>query len=1064
MEQLTGRPKEELIQDLQGVIFRIPASEPAKYVTADEYLSGNVRNKLVAAEAAAKTDPEFLINAEALKKVIPKDLSAGEISVRLGATWIPQEDIQQFVMELLTPSSYAEGRIKVRYTAINGDWFIENKSSDYGNVKANSTYGTKRASAYRIIEDTLNLRDVRIFDYVYDENGNKKAVFNHKETTAAQAKQEVIKQAFADWIWKDPERRNRLVRSYNDTFNSVRPREYDGSHITFGGISPEITLRPHQVNAIAHILYGGNTLLAHKVGAGKTFEMVAAAQESKRLGLCQKSMFVVPNHLVGQWASEYLRLYPSANILVARKQDFETANRKKFCGRIATGDYDAVIIGHSQFEKIPMSLERQFNMLQQQLDDIERGIDDIQKSNGEQFTVKQLMKTRKSIQNKLDKLNDTKRKDTVIDFEELGVDRLFIDESHFYKNLYLYTKMRNVGGIAQTEAQKSSDLFMKCRYLDEITGSRGTIFATGTPVSNSMVELYSVQRYLQYDTLMQNGLQHFDSWASTFGETVTALELAPEGTNYRTKTRFAKFYNLPELMQMFREVADIQTADMLKLPVPKVNYHNIKTKPSEIQTEMVANLAKRAEKVRARAVEPNIDNMLKITNDGRKLALDQRMIDPMLPDDPDSKVNACVDNVYRIWEEHADTKATQLVFCDLSTPKNDGSFNIYDDIRGKLTERGIPAEQVRFIHEATTDAQKKELFAKVRSGEVRVLLGSTPKMGAGTNVQDRLIAIHNLDCPWRPSDLEQRQGRIERQGNLFPEVEVYRYVTEQTFDAYLYQLVESKQKFISQIMTSKSPVRSAEDVDEVALSFAEVKMLATGDERFKEKMDLDIQVSKLRVLKQSYLSEHYDLEDRILQQFPKLIKEYKERIAGYEADTALAEQHKPQGEDKFCPMTLQGVTYAEKADAGQMLLALCKENPQSKPAEIGSYRGFKLEVYYDPVNSNYCLNLCGKSRHKVELGSDALGNLTRIENELSRLSVMLTAAKTRKEEIVTQLENAKVEVEKPFAFEEELKEKTDRLNALNIELNLNEKDPSAIDTEPEQGDEPPERKCANRER
>ena len=1064
MEELTSKEQAEIIRDLQGVIFKIPHSEPAKYVTADEYLSGNVRNKLVIAETASKVDPELIINAEALKKVIPKDLSAGEISVRLGATWIPQEDIQQFVMELLTPSSYAESKIKVRYTAMNGDWFIENKSSDYGNVKADSTYGTKRASAYRIIEDTLNLRDVRIFDYVYDEHGNKKAVFNHKETTAAQAKQEVIKQAFQDWIWKDPERRNRLVRSYNDTFNSVRPREYDGSHITFGGISPEITLRPHQVNAIAHILYGGNTLLAHKVGAGKTFEMVAAAQESKRLGLCEKSMFVVPNHLVGQWASEYLRLYPSANILVARKQDFETANRKKFCGRIATGDYDAVIIGHSQFEKVPMSLERQYNMLQEQLDDIERGIDDIQRSNGEQFTVKQLMKTRKAIQNKLDKLNDTKRKDTVIDFEELGVDRLFIDESHFYKNLYLYTKMRNVGGIAQTEAQKSSDLFMKCRYLDEITGSRGTIFATGTPVSNSMVELYSVQRYLQYDTLMQNGLQHFDSWASTFGETVTALELAPEGTNYRAKTRFAKFYNLPELMQMFREVADIQTADMLKLPVPKVNYHNIKTKPSEIQTEMVANLAKRAEKVRARAVEPNIDNMLKITNDGRKLALDQRMIDPMLPDDPNSKVNACVDNVYRIWEEHADTKATQLVFSDLSTPKNDGSFNIYDDIRGKLTERGIPAEQVRFIHEATTDAQKKELFAKVRSGEVRVLLGSTPKMGAGTNVQDRLIAIHNLDCPWRPSDLEQRQGRIERQGNMFPEVEVYRYVTEQTFDAYLYQLVESKQKFISQIMTSKSPVRSAEDVDEVALSFAEVKMLATGDERFKEKMDLDIQVSKLRVLKQSYLSEHYDLEDRILQQFPKLIKEYEERITGYEADTALAEQHKPQGEDKFCPMTLQGVTYTEKAAAGQMLLAVCKEYPLSQPTEIGSYRGFQLEVYYDTINSHYCLNLCGKCRHKVELGSDALGNLTRIENELSKLPVKLEATKTRKGETISQLENAKVEVEKPFAFEEELKEKTDRLNALNIELNLDEKDPSAIDTEPEQGDEPPERKCANRER
>ena len=768
MEQLTGKTQEELIADLQGVIFRIPAAEPARYVTADEYLSGNVRAKLVTAEAAAKNDPELAVNVEALKQVIPQDLSAAEISVRLGTTWIPQEDIQRFVMELLTPSSYAMGRLKVRYTPMNGDWFIENKSSDIGNVKADSTYGTKRASAYRIIEDTLNLRDTRIFDYVYDEHGNKKAVFNAKETTAAQAKQEVIKQAFQDWIWKDPERRNRLVRYYNDTFNSVRPREYDGSHITFGGISPEITLRPHQVNAIAHILYGGNTLLAHKVGAGKTFEMVAAAQESKRLGLCNKAMFVVPNHLVGQWASEYLRLYPSANILVTRKQDFETGNRKKFCSRIATGDYDAVIIGHSQFEKIPMSIERQREQLQRQLDDIERGIDDVQESKGEQFTVKQLMKTRKGIKAKLDKLNDTKRKDTVIDFEQLGVDRLFIDESHFYKNLYLYTKMRNVGGIAQTEAQKSSDLFMKCRYLDKITGNRGTIFATGTPVSNSMVELYSVERYLQYDTLVQNGLQHFDSWASTFGETVTALELAPEGTNYRAKTRFAKFFNLPELMLMFREVADIQTADMLKLPVPKVNYHNVKTKPSEIQTEMVAGLAKRAEKVRARLVEPNLDNMLKITNDGRKLALDQRMIDPMLPDDPDSKVNACIDNVYRIWEEHADTRATQLIFCDLSTPKNDGTFNVYDDIREKLIARGVLAEQIRFIHEATTDAQKKELFGKVRSGEVRVLLGSTPKMGAGTNVQDRLIAIHNLDCPWRPSDV----GRILRTFKIKKNVEV----------------------------------------------------------------------------------------------------------------------------------------------------------------------------------------------------------------------------------------------------------------------------------------------------
>ena len=1064
MEQLTGKTQAELVQDLQGVIFKVPNCEPISYVAADEYLSGNVRNKLTVAKLAAKNDPELAVNVEALKKVIPKDLSAAEISVRLGATWIPQEDIQRFVMGLLTPSSYAAGRLKVRYTPINGDWFIENKSSDMGNVKADSTYGTKRASAYRIIEDTLNLRDTRIFDYVYDEHGNKKALFNAKETTAAQAKQEVVKQAFQDWIWKGPERRNRLVRYYNDTFNSVRPREYDGSHITFGGISPEITLRPHQVNAIAHILYGGNTLLAHKVGAGKTFEMVAAAQESKRLGLCQKSMFVVPNHLVGQWASEYLRLYPSANILVTTKQDFETGNRKKFCGRIATGDYDAVIIGHSQFEKILMSIERQREQLEKQLDDIERGIDDVQASKGEQFTVKQLMKTRKAIKTKLEKLNDTKRKDTVIDFEQLGVDRIFIDESHFYKNLYLYTKMRNVGGIAQTEAQKSSDLFMKCRYLDEITDNRGTVFATGTPVSNSMVELYSVQRYLQYDTIAQNGLQHFDSWASTFGETVTALELAPEGTNYRAKTRFAKFYNLPELMQMFREVADIQTDDMLKLPVPTVNYHNIKTKPSEIQTEMVASLAKRAEKVRARLVEPNIDNMLKITNDGRKLALDQRMIDPMLPDAPGSKVNACVDNVYRIWEEYADTKATQLVFCDLSTPKNDGTFNVYDDMREKLVARGIPAEQVRFIHEATTDAQKKELFGKVRSGEVRVLFGSTPKMGAGTNVQDRLIAIHNLDCPWRPSDLEQRQGRIERQGNMFPEVEVYRYVTEQTFDAYLYQLVESKQKFISQIMTSKSPVRSAEDVDEVALSFAEVKMLATGDARFKEKMDLYIQVSKLRVLKQSYLSEHYDLEDRVLKYYPQTIKEYEERIAGYENDAALTEQHKPQGEDKFCPMTLKGVTYTEKADAGEMLLAICKDYPMSAPTEIGSYRGFRMEIYYDTVNAHYCINLCGKAKHKVDLGADALGNLTRIENEIGKIPARLEAAKTRKAENLEQLANAKTEVLKPFAFEDELKEKTDRLNALNIELNLDEKDTPVMDTEPEQENEQPEKKTPSWER
>ena len=1058
MEQLTGRPQEELIGDLRGVIFKVPNTEPARYVTADEYLSGNVRYKLTAARIAAKADPELSINVEALEKVIPKDLPASEIAVRLGTTWIPQEDIQQFMMELLTPSSYAAQRLKVRYTPMNGDWFIENKNSDVGNVKADSTYGTKRASAYRIIEDTLNLKDTRIFDYIYDEHGNKKAVFNAKETTAAQAKQEVIKQAFADWIWKDAERRSRLTRYYNDTFNNTRPREYDGSHIVFGGISPEITLRPHQVNAIAHILYGGNTLLAHKVGAGKTFEMVAAAQESKRLGLCQKSMFVVPNHLVGQWASEYLRLYPSANILVTTKQDFETGNRKKFCGRIATGDYDAVIIGHSQFEKIPMSIERQEQQLMRQLDDIERGIDEVQSSHGEQFTVKQLMKTRKAIMTKLEKLNDTKRKDTVIDFEQLGVDRLFIDESHFYKNLYLYTKMRNVGGIAQTEAQKSSDLFMKCRYLDEITGNRGVIFATGTPISNSMVELYSVQRYLQYDTLLRNGLQHFDAWASTFGETITALELAPEGTNYRAKTRFAKFHNLPELMLMFREIADIQTADMLKLPVPKVNYHNIKVAPSDIQKEMVASLAKRAEKVRARAVEPQVDNMLKITNDGRKLALDQRLIDPMLPDDAGSKVNACVDNMYRIWEEHADTRAAQLLFCDLSTPKGDGTFNVYDDIREKLIQRGIPAEQIRFIHEAATDAKKKELFAKVRSGEVRIFLGSTQKMGAGTNVQDRLIAIHNLDCPWRPSDLEQRQGRIERQGNMFPEVEVYRYVTEQTFDAYLYQLVESKQKFISQIMTSKSPVRSAEDVDEVALSFAEVKMLATGDERFKEKMDLDIQVSKLKVLKQSYLSEHYDLEDKILKYYPKQVKEYEEYIEGYSQDVKLAGQHQAAGEEKFCPMTLKGVVYTEKADAGEMLLAVCKENPLSAPVEIGSYRGFRMEVYYDTLNAHYCLNLCGKMKHTVSLGTDALGNLTRIENEIAKFPARLDAAKTKKAETLEQIENANAEFAKPFPYEAELKEKTERLNALNIELNLDEKDTPVMDAEPEQSEEQPEKR------
>ena len=1066
MCSLTGKNADELEKELSGLIFRIPdvKGKDPQFVSEDEYLSGNVREKLRVAKLAAQADEMYQINVEALEKVQPKELTASEISVRLGTTWIPPGDIEKFMFGLLDTPNYAQWNIKVRLAKYTGEWQIEGKSQDKGNVKANNTYGTHRASAYKIIEDTLNLRDTRIFDYEVDAEGKKKAMLNKEETAIAQGKQDLIKQAFQDWIWKEPDRRQRLTDYYNEHFNAIRPREYDGSHLNFPGINPEITLRQHQKNGAARIIYGGNSLLAYVVGAGKTYTMVAAAMECKRLGLCSKSMVVVPNHIIEQFAAEWLQLYPAANILVATKRDFETKNRKKFCARIATSEIDAVIIGHSQFEKIPISVERQRKTLENQIEDIMEGIREAKRQKGGSFTVKQLQKSKKSLELKLKKLNDQSRKDDVVTFEELGIDRLFVDEADNYKNLYLYTKMRNVGGIAQTEAQKSSDMFMKCRYLDELTGGKGVIFATGTPISNSMVELYTMQRYLQYGDLVKYGLQHFDAWASTFGETVTAIELAPEGTGYRLKTRFARFFNLPELMQMFREVADIQTADMLKLPVPKVNYHNIKTKPSEIQTDLVASLAKRAEKVRARLVEPNIDNMLKITNDGRKLALDQRLIDPMLPDDPTSKVNACVDNVYRIWEEHADTKATQLVFCDLSTPKNDGTFNVYDDIREKLTARGIPAEQVRFIHEATTDAQKKELFGKVRSGEVRVLLGSTPKMGAGTNVQDRLIAIHNLDCPWRPSDLEQRQGRIERQGNLFPEVEVYRYVTEQTFDAYLYQLVEGKQKFISQIMTSKSPVRSAEDVDEVALSFAEVKMLATGDERFKEKMDLDMQVAKLKVLKQSYLSEHYDLEDRILKYFPQTIKEYGELIVSYESDAALAEHHKPQGEDKFCPMTLKGVTYTEKADAGEMLLAVCKENPLSNPVEIGSYRGFKMEVYYDSFNTHYCLNLCGKAKHKVDLGSDALGNLTRIENEIGKIPARLEAAKTRKAETLEQLANAKTEVQKPFAFEDELKEKNDRLNALNIELNLDEKDTSVMDTEPEQTEEQPEKRIQDRER
>jgi len=875
MMELSGKSEEELFADLKGVIFLNPLYEygnsyEPKYLMADEYLSGNVREKLATAKRSATLYPEdYTANVQALEKVQPKDLTASEISVRLGATWIPPEIFQQFMFEFLDTPRYAQWNIKVHYSQFTGEWNIEGKSYDRSNVKAYSTYGTSRINAYKIIEETLNLKDVRIFDYIEDEEGKKKAVLNKKETAIAQAKQELIKQGFQDWIWDDPTRREKLTKMYNEKFNSIRPREYDGSHIVFNGMNPEIELREHQKNAVAHILYGGNTLLAHAVGAGKTFEMVAAAMESKRLGLCNKSLFVVPNHLTEQWAAEFLQLYPAANILVATKRDFETKNRKKFCGRIATGDYDAVIIGHSQFEKIPMSIERQRAILEQQLEELTDGIMDLKRNRGENFSIKQLEKSKKSVKQKLEKLNDQSRKDDVVTFEELGVDRLFIDESHYYKNLYLYTKMRNVGGIAQTEAQKSSDLFMKCRYLDELTGGRGTVFATGTPISNSMVELYTIQRYLQYNTLVKNNLQHFDSWASTFGETVTAVELTPEGTGYRAKTRFAKFYNLPELMAMFKEVADIKTADMLELPVPEAHFHNVAVKPSEMQKEMVASLAERAEKVRGGGVDSSVDNMLKITNDGRKLALDQRMLNDMLPDFEGSKINACVDNIYRIWEETADKKSAQLVFCDLSTPKNDGTFSVYNDIRKKLIERGVPESEVRFIHEADTDVKKKELFQKTRKGEVRVLLGSTQKMGAGTNVQDRLIALHDVDCPWRPSDLEQRSGRIIRQGNSNPDVDIYRYVTEQTFDAYLYQLVEGKQKFASQIMTSKSPVRSAEDIDETALSYAEIKMLATGNPYIKEKMDLDIQVQKLKLLKSNFLSERYALEDKIIKYYPQ---------------------------------------------------------------------------------------------------------------------------------------------------------------------------------------------------
>ena len=1069
MMELSGKSENEIFEDLKGVIFLNPLYEygnsyEPKYLMADEYLSGNVREKLKIAKNSAELYPEdYKVNVEALQKVQPKDLTASEISVRLGATWLPPDDVQEFIFHLLETPRYAQWNIKVHFSPFTSEWNIEGKSYDKGNVRAYNTYGTSRINAYKIIEETLNLKDVRIFDYIEDDEGKKKAVLNKKETAIAQSKQEMIKQEFQDWIWSDPERRERLCKSYNEKFNSVRPREYDGSHIIFNGMNPEIELREHQKNAVAHILYGGNTLLAHAVGAGKTFEMVAAAQESKRLGLCNKSLFVVPNHLTEQWAAEYLQLYPAANILVATKKDFETKNRKRFCGRIATGDYDAVIIGHSQFEKIPMSIERQRAILEQQLEEITGGIAELKRNRGENFSIKQLEKSKKSIKQKLDKLNDQTKKDDVVTFEELGVDRLFVDESHYYKNLYLYTKMRNVGGIAQTEAQKSSDLFMKCRYLDEITGGRGTVFATGTPISNSMVELYTIQRYLQYNTLVKNGLQHFDAWASTFGETITAVELTPEGTGYRAKTRFAKFYNLPELMAMFKEIADIKTADMLNLPVPEAKYHNIAVKPSEMQKEMVASLAERAEQVRGGGVDSSVDNMLKITNDGRKLALDQRMLNDMLPDFEGSKINACVDNIYRIWKENADKKSAQLVFCDLSTPKNDGTFSVYNDIRKKLIERGIPESEVKFIHEADTDMKKKELFQKTRKGEVRVLLGSTQKMGAGTNVQDKLIALHDVDCPWRPSDLEQRSGRIVRQGNENPQVEIYRYVTEQTFDAYLYQLVEGKQKFASQIMTSKSPVRSAEDIDETALSYAEIKMLATGNPYIKEKMDLDIQVQKLKMLKSNFLSEKYGLEDKVIKFYPQQIAYLKSRVEGLTKDVETAKSHPKPIDEQPLGMMVSGVSYSEKAEAGQAIINACKSMNSPDAIPLGEYRGFQMELYFDTVQRNYVVKLKGETSRDVPLGDDSHGNIVRIDNGIERFEEALADTKNSLENTEKQFETAKQEIEKPFAKEEELRAKTARLDELNILLNMDKKENEIVGGEPDEG-EMIEKKSRNFER
>ena len=1082
MAELSGKSPEELEQELAGVIYRdIRCAENPEdilpsladlgrypFVTADEYLSGKVRQKLRMAKAFLEAAPAgqketVRRNVEALEAVQPQDLGAGEIGVRIGANWVPVEVYQQFMVELLTPYGQARSRIRILRAEATGQWSITEKNFDRANVKANTTYGTKRMSAYHILEHILNQRDVRVFDYIEDENGKKKPILNKKETAIAQDRQELIKQKFAEWIWKDIDRRELLCRIYNETFNGVRPREYDGRHIRFEGMNPEITLRPHQVNAIAHILYGGNTLLAHEVGAGKTYEMVAAAMEMKRLGLCTKSLIVVPIRISEQWAAEWLLLCPSANILVAPKKDFETQNRKKFCSRIATGDYDAIIIGHSQFEKIPISVERQQAILERQIEEILEGIEQAKAQKAERYTVKQMERTRKSLETRLAKLNDQSRKDDTVTFEQLGVDRLFIDESHYFKNLFLATKMRNVGGIAQTEAQKSSDLFMKTQYLDELTGGRGVIFATGTPISNSMVELYTIQRYLQYRMLQEMGLVHFDDWAGNFGETVTAIELSPEGTGYRAKTRFAKFYNLPELMAAFKEVADIQTADMLKLPVPKANFHTEVVKPSEIQKEMIRGLAERAEKIHAGGVDPHVDNMLRITNDGRKLALDMRLIQPLAPDDPNGKVAVCARNVYRIWEQTKEKRSAQLVFCDLSTPTTDGSFSVYDDLKKKLMDAGIPEEEIAFIHTADSEAKKKELFSKVRAGQVRVLLGSTAKMGAGTNVQDKLIALHDLDCPWRPSDLQQRLGRIVRQGNENEEVEIYRYVTEGTFDAYLYQLVENKQKFIAQIMTSKAPVRVADDVDETALSYSEIKALATGNPLIIEKCNLDMEVARLNMLKASHLNQVYALEELVYRKYPEEITRLTERIAGYEQDVALAAAH-PKAQEGFCGMEVDGRHYAEKEDAGKAIIDVCTRMTGSDAVLLGQYRGFSMVLAYDGRSNEYRITLKGTLSHTVTLGADVFGNITRLDNALENLAGSLEAEQNRLEETKTQLENARTELATPFAREEELAEKTARLKELNILLNMDEKDKTLMDDGPDEGEEIPERKVVGLER